>query len=177
MPLPVIVVELIGSLFSIKLIYGKHCQTIIIIIVLLQQCVSFYFWSPAGAPHEQRSAGFCSLVAIFHDLVHPTFANLLQSRQIPALLSIFFSVFLFLPYQLRSLVPLLGFVFHSFYTRHHTNILIVYFIFQTFPTYHSQHYGKRRKMKHIILFVQIFCPILGSVVCFSFFAEVSENRY
>ena len=27
----------------------------------------------------------------------------------------------------------------SLYTRHFTNLLIVYFIFQGFPTYHSQH--------------------------------------
>ena len=97
MPLPVIAVELIGSLFSIKLTYGKHCKAIIIIITLLQECVSFYFWTPADVPRALGSAGFCSLGAVFHDLVHPIFVNLWQSRHIPALLSIFFSVFLFCP--------------------------------------------------------------------------------
>ena len=47
-----------------------------IIIILLQECASFYFWNPAEGPRMQGSAGFCSLVAIFHDLEHPTFANL-----------------------------------------------------------------------------------------------------
>ena len=55
---------------------------IIIIIILLQECASFYFWSPAEVPRMQGSAGFCSLVAIFHDLEHPTFTNLWQSCHI-----------------------------------------------------------------------------------------------
>ena len=38
----------------------------------------------------QWSDGFCSLVAIFYDLVHLTFANLWQSCQISTLLSISF---------------------------------------------------------------------------------------
>ena len=71
----------------------------IIIIILLQECASFYFWSPAQAPHMQGSAGFCSLVAIFHDLRHPTFANLWQSCDILVLLFTSFSVFLFLSLQ------------------------------------------------------------------------------
>ena len=53
------------------------------------------------------SAGFCSLVANFHDLEHPTFANLWQSCHILVLLSTSFSVFLFLTHQLVSVVPLL----------------------------------------------------------------------
>ena len=57
-------------------------------------------------PHAGVSR-FCSLVAMFHDLVHPTFANLWQSCHIPALLSISFSVFLFLSHQLLSVVLLL----------------------------------------------------------------------
>ena len=55
----------------------------------------------------QWSAGFCSLVAIFHDLEHPTFANLWQSCHILVLFSTSFSVFFFLSYQLLRVVPLL----------------------------------------------------------------------
>ena len=51
-------------------------RVIIIIIILLQECDSFYSWSPADVSRTQGSAGFCSLVAIFYDLVLPTFANL-----------------------------------------------------------------------------------------------------
>ena len=46
----------------------------------------------------QGSAGFCSLDAIFHDLEHPTVANLWQSCHILVLLSTSFSVFLFCPF-------------------------------------------------------------------------------
>ena len=105
----------------------------------------------------QGSAGFCSLVSIFHDLEHPTFANLWQSCHILVLLSTSFSVFLFLSHQLLRVVPLLDPFLHRFsphvptiaifsqklfqshYTSHFTNLLIVHFIFQGFPTYHSQH--------------------------------------
>ena len=92
--------------------------------------------------------------------VNPTFPTLRQSCHILALLSISFSVFLFFSHQIISVVslswssffirfrhmsqpsqPLLSQkLFPSLYTRHHfTNLLIVYFIFQRFPTYHSQH--------------------------------------
>ena len=59
-------------------VWGNILDIIIIIIILLQECASFsfYFWSPVEVPRMQGSAGFCSLVAIFHDLEHPTFANL-----------------------------------------------------------------------------------------------------
>ena len=87
---------------------------IIIIIILLQECASFYFWSPAEVPCMQGSAGFCSLVAIFHDFEHPTFANLWQSCHILVLLSISFSVFLFLSHQLLRVVPLLDPFLHPF---------------------------------------------------------------
>ena len=63
-----------------------------LIIILLQECVSFYFWNAADVPHTQGSAGFCSLVAIFRD-VYPTFANYWQSCHIPALTSISLSAF------------------------------------------------------------------------------------
>ena len=85
-----------------------------IIIILLQECASFYFWSPAEVPRMQGSAGFCSLVAIFHDLEHPTFANLWQSCHILVLLSTSFSVFLFLSLQLLRVVPLLDPFLHPF---------------------------------------------------------------
>ena len=85
-----------------------------IIIILLQECASFYFWSPAEAPHMQGSAGFCSLVAIFHDLQHPTFANLWQSCDILVLLFTSFSVFLFFSHQLLRVVPLLDPFLHPF---------------------------------------------------------------
>ena len=78
-----------------------------IIIILLQECAFFYFWSPAEVPRMQGSAGFCSLVVIFHDLEHPTFANLWQSCHILVLLSTSFSVFLFSSHQLLRVVPLL----------------------------------------------------------------------
>ena len=94
-----------------------HCLDpviIIIIIILLQECYSFYFWSPAEVPLMQESAGFCSLVAIFHDLEHPTFANLWQSCHILVLLSTSFSVFLFLSHQLLRVVPLLDPFLHPF---------------------------------------------------------------
>ena len=93
-------------------------------------------------------AGFCSLVAIFHNLVHPTFPNLWQSCHIATFLSISFSVFLFLSHQLLALClngtsffiyslhmpqlsqPLLSQkLFQSLYTLHFMNLLIVYFIF------------------------------------------------
>ena len=51
------------------------------------------FLKPANVPRLQGSAGCCSLVVIFRDLEHPTFANLWQSCHIPALLSISFLVF------------------------------------------------------------------------------------
>ena len=85
-----------------------------IIIVLLQERASFYSWGPADVPRAQGSADFCTLVAIFRDLVYPTFANLWQSCNIPVLLSIFFSVFFFLPHQVVSLVPLLGLFLYPF---------------------------------------------------------------
>ena len=44
---------------------------------------------------------------MFHDLVHPIFANLWQSCHILALFSISFSVFVFLSHQLIRVVPLL----------------------------------------------------------------------
>ena len=68
----------------------------------------FLFLEPSilCSPHAGVSR-FCSLVAIFYDLAHPTFANLWQSCHIPALLSISFSVFLFLSHQLLSVVLLL----------------------------------------------------------------------
>ena len=50
---------------------------------------------------KQDRADFCSLTAIFHDLVHLTLANLWQIRHIPALLSISFLAFLFF-YQSTS---------------------------------------------------------------------------
>ena len=128
------------------------------IIILLQECASFYFWSLAEVPCMHGSAGFCSLVAIFHDLEHPTFANLWQPCHILVLLSTSFSVILFLSHQLLRVVlywtpffihslhlpqPTQPFLsqrlFQSRYTRHFTNLLIVHFIFQGFPTYHSQH--------------------------------------
>ena len=72
------------------------------IIILLQECASFCFWSPAEVPRMQGSAGFCSLVAIFHDLEHQTFANLWQSCQILVLLCTSFSVFFFVPSTSKS---------------------------------------------------------------------------
>ena len=124
---------------------------------MLQECAS-YFWSPAEVPRMQGSVGFCSLVAIFHDLEHPTFANLWQSCHILVLLSTSFSVVLFLSHQPLRVVPywtpffihslhmsqpsqpfLSQKLFQSHCTRHFTNLLIVHFIFQGFPTYHSQH--------------------------------------
>ena len=39
----------------------------ITIIILLYECLSC-FWNPADVPRTQGSAGFCSLVAIFHSL-------------------------------------------------------------------------------------------------------------
>ena len=116
------------------------------------------FLEPAEISRMQGLAGFCSLVAIFHDLEHPTFANLWQSCHILVLLSTSFTVFLFLSHQLLRVVPSLDpFFIHSLhmsqpsqplfshkpfqfhYTRHFMNLLIVHFIFQGFPTYHSQH--------------------------------------
>ena len=133
-------------------------MVVIVIIILLQECASFYFWSTAEILRMQGLAGFCSLVAIFHDLEHPTFANLWKSCHIPALFSISFSVFLSLSYQLLSVMPLLDPFLHPFfphaptialllsqklfqslYTRHFTNLLIVHFIFEGFSTYHSEH--------------------------------------
>ena len=70
------------------------------------------FLEPSRGSRTQGWAGFCSLVAIFHDLVHPTFANLWQSCHIQVLLSTSFLVFQKL--------------FQSHYTRHFTNLLIVY---------------------------------------------------
>ena len=89
-------------------------SSIIIIIILLQECYSFYFWNPAEVPRMQGSTGFCSLVAIFHDLEHPTFANLWQSCHILVLLSTSFLVFLFLSHQLLRVVPLLDPFLHPF---------------------------------------------------------------
>ena len=81
----------------------NQSKYIIIIIIVLQECASFYFWSPAEVPRMQGSAGFCSLVAIFHDLDHPTFANLWQSCHILVLLSTSFSVILsFVPSTSKS---------------------------------------------------------------------------
>ena len=88
-----------------------------IIIVMLQECASFYFWSPAEVPRMQGSAGFCSLVAIFYDLEHPTLSNLWQSCHILVLLSTSFSVFLFLSHQLLRVVPLLDPFLHPFSPR------------------------------------------------------------
>ena len=85
-----------------------------IIIILLQECASFYFWSPAEVPRMLGSAGFSSLVAIFHDLEHPTFANLWQSCHILVLLSTSFLVFLFLSHELLRVVPLLDSFLHPF---------------------------------------------------------------
>ena len=129
-----------------------------IIIILLQKCAFFYFWRPADVSHMQGSGGFCSLVAIFPDPVHPTFANLWQSRHILAHLFVSFSVLLFLSHQQLSVVPLLDAflnlfshmlqpsqpllsqkLFQSLYTRHLTNLLIDYFILQGFTRYHLQH--------------------------------------
>ena len=107
----------------------------------------------------QGSAGFCSLVAIFPDLEHPTFANLWQSRHILVLLSTSFSVFLFLSHQLLRVVPLLDPFLHPFskHVPNHHNLfslrnssnittpvisrIFSLFIlsFKVFPTYHSQH--------------------------------------
>ena len=89
----------------------------------------------------------------------PLSVNLWQSCHILALLFISFSVFLFLFYQIIGVVRLfwtpffihflhmsqpsqpllLHKLFRSLYTDHFTNLLIVCFIFQRFPTYHSQH--------------------------------------
>ena len=88
--------------------------TAVIIIILLLKYASFYFWSPAEVPRMQGSAGFYSLVAIFHDVEHPTFANLWQSCLILALLSTSFSVFLFLSHQLLRVVPSLDPFLHPF---------------------------------------------------------------
>ena len=84
----------------------------LIFIILLQECASFYFWSPTDAFRMQGSGSFCSLVASFHDLVHLAFANLWQSCHIPALLSTF--LVFFLSVQLLSVVPLLNPFFHLF---------------------------------------------------------------
>ena len=66
----------------------------LIFIILLQKCASFYFWSPTDVFRMQGLGSFCSLVASFHDFVHPAFANLWQSCHIPALLSTsFFGLF------------------------------------------------------------------------------------
>ena len=74
-----------------------------VLIILFQECAfSFHSWTPAcpaDFSRTQGSAGFCCLVAIFHGLVRPTFANLWQLCHIPALLSISFSVFHFLTHQ------------------------------------------------------------------------------
>ena len=66
----------------------------LIFIILLQKCASFYSWSPTDVFRMQGSGSYCSLVASFHDLVHPVFANLWQLCHIPALLSTSF-LFLF----------------------------------------------------------------------------------
>ena len=106
----------------------------------------------------QGSAGFCSLVTIFLDLEHPTFANLWRLCHMLVLLSTSFLVFFFLSHQLLRVVPLLDPFLHPFslhvptiatflsqklfqshYTCHFTKLLIVHFIFQGFPTYHLQH--------------------------------------
>ena len=86
---------------------------ITVIIILFQECASFYLSSSADVPRTQGSQ-FCCVVAMFHDLVHPTFANLWQSCHILALLSISFSVFLFLFYHLPSVVSLLDPFLHPF---------------------------------------------------------------
>ena len=91
--LSVILTEITSS--SLKFNWRRHHDTDIIIIILLQECAFFYFWSPADVPRIQGSAGFRSLVSIFHDFVPPTFANLWQLCHIPSLLSISFSVFCF----------------------------------------------------------------------------------
>ena len=138
--------------------YILKLQLSAIVIILLQKFISIFFCSSADAYRTQGSAGFCSLVAIFHDLVHPTFANVWQSCHIPALLPIFFSVFLFLSHQLLNVVLLLDPFLHPF-SQHAptiatftvsetlpiflhpslTNLFVVDFIFQGFSTYHSQH--------------------------------------
>ena len=85
-------------------------QIIIISRPMLQECVSFYFWSPADVPRMQGSAGFCSLVVISFTILciqSSVFANLWQLCHILALLSISFSVFVFLSHQLIRVVPLL----------------------------------------------------------------------
>ena len=77
-----------------KTIYDKLVALAsLIFIILLQECASFYFWSPTDAFRMQGSGSFCSLVASFHDLVHLAFANLWQSCHNPALLSTFFGLF------------------------------------------------------------------------------------
>ena len=73
------------------------------------------FLEPSRGSLHAGAAGFCSLVAIFHDLVHPTFANIWQSCHILVLLSTSFSVFLFLSPQLLRVVPLLDPFLHPFF--------------------------------------------------------------
>ena len=106
-------------------------KIIIIIIILLQECASFYFWSPAEVPRMQGSAGFCSLVAIFHDLEYSTFANLWQSCHILVLLSTSFLVFLFLSHQLLRVVPLLDPFLHPF--SQHVPTIATFSLSETLP--------------------------------------------
>ena len=56
----------------------------IVNIILLHECVSFYLWSPAefDVPRTQKSAGFCSPDAIFHDLRAPRAHSLGYSQVI-----------------------------------------------------------------------------------------------
>ena len=108
--------------FRQKIQNYKNC----VIMILLQQFAFFYSWSPTDVSRTQGSAGICSLVAIFHDLEHPTFANFWQSCHILALLSISFSVFLFLSNQILSVVPLPRLFLYPFVPHAPTSFLTNY---------------------------------------------------
>ena len=119
------------------------------------------FLEPNRCSPHAGSASYCRLVAIFHDLVHPTFANLWQSCHIPALLSISFSVFLFFSHQLLSVVPSLGLFLHP--NSPHAPIIATFALSETFPI--SLHLSSHES-SHCLFYLSMFFHI--SFAIFSF---------
>ena len=65
-----------------------------IIIILLQECTSFYFWSPAEVPCMQGSAGFCGSTTTERDKLT---TNQLTANNVDRLRRAILDIFLLSP--------------------------------------------------------------------------------
>ena len=133
-----------------------------IIIILLQDCVSFYFWSPADVPlhagvrrflqpscHLSRSCAFnlCKPLAV-------------MSHSCTSL-HLGFLVFLFLSHQLLSVLPLLDPFLHSFSP--HAPTIAIFALSETLPV--SLH-SSFQESSHCLLYLSKFFHVSFATLAF-----------